>query len=221
MSATSLTVFDETIHVTNANDAIEALDWERRRRAYLGLRLTLQALRDSLTVEEAAQLATQLPMLIRGIYLEGWHPAHKAAKERDRDAFLKGVPKGVNQMPTDEPTDAGAVVQAAFSLLSRRLSDGGRGARRRLPEGLRELWPELTEAHDGAGGADGRPVAEPKLNGAKQRREPRSNDGGRDKLVAMMRQRNREIPIGELDLWRERTVWKDNSPSPERSKGPP
>jgi uncharacterized protein (DUF2267 family) len=151
MSTTGLTVFDETIHLTNAwlNDVMEALGWEDRHRAYLGLRLTLQALRDSLTVDEAAQLAAQLPMLLRGIYFEGWHPAHKPAKGRDRDAFLKRVQEGFHQMPTDEPIDAAAVVQAVFGLLSRRLSDGGRGARQRLPKSLRELWPEPTETSAG------------------------------------------------------------------------
>lgn len=154
MSTTGLTVFDETIHLTNAwlNEVMETLGWEDRHRAYLGLRLTLQALRDSLTVDEAAQLAAQLPMLVRGIYFEGWHPAHKPAKERDREAFLKRVQDGFRQMPTDEPIDAEAVVQAVFGLLSRRLSDGGRGARQRLPKNLRELWPEPQETAAGTPG---------------------------------------------------------------------
>lgn len=144
MSATGLTVFDETLHLTNAwlNDLMEELGWEDRHRAYLGLRLTLQALRDSLSVNESAQLAAQLPMLVRGIFFEGWHPAHKPVKERERDAFLKRVHDGFRQMPTDEPIDAEAVVHAVFGLLSRRLSDSGRGARHSLPKSLRSLWPE-------------------------------------------------------------------------------
>jgi uncharacterized protein (DUF2267 family) len=147
MSATGLSVFDETIHLTNAwlNDVMEALGWEDRHRAYMGLRLTLQALRDSLTVDEAAQLSAQLPMLVRGIFFEGWHPAHKPVKERDRDAFVRRVHEGFRQLPTDEPIDATAVVQAVFGLLTRRLSDGGRGARQRLSRSLRELWPESKE----------------------------------------------------------------------------
>ena len=161
MSATGLTVFDETIHLTNAwlNDLMAEMGWEDRHRAYLGLRLTLQRLRDCLTVDEAAQLAAQLPMLVRGIYFEGWRPAHKPIKERNRDSFVQYVQDGFHQMPTDEPVDAAEVVQAVFTMLGRRLSDGGHGARQRLPKSLRELWPEppasataMTEGRRAAGG---------------------------------------------------------------------
>lgn len=153
MSATGLRVFDETIHVTNSwlSDLMEELGWDDRNRAYLGLRLTLQALRDCLSVEEAAQLAAQFPMLIRGFFFEGWHPAHKPVTERNRDALLKRVREGFRQMPSDEPIDAAMVVRAVFGLLSRRLSDGGEGTRHCLPKNLRELWPEprVSQRHAG------------------------------------------------------------------------
>lgn len=151
MSATGLAVFDETLQLTNSwlNEVMDELGWEDRHRAYLGLRLTLQALRDSLSVDEAAQLAAQLPMLVRGFFFEGWHPAHKPVKERGREAFVTRVHDGLHQMPTDEPIDAEAVVRTVFALLSRRLSDGGKGARRSLPKSLRELWPEPQETSPG------------------------------------------------------------------------
>ena len=73
---TGLDVFDTTVHKTHVwlNDIMQELGWEDRHKAYLGLRTTLHALRDRLTVEETAQLAAQLPMLIRGLYYEGWDP---------------------------------------------------------------------------------------------------------------------------------------------------
>ena len=43
---------------------MEILDCPDRHEAYLALRATLHALRDRLTIEETAQLAAQLPMLI-------------------------------------------------------------------------------------------------------------------------------------------------------------
>jgi uncharacterized protein (DUF2267 family) len=70
MIAAGLEVFDRTVHKTNIwlKDLIEMLDCGDRHEAYLALRATLHAPRDRLTIEEAAQFAAQLPMLIRGFY---------------------------------------------------------------------------------------------------------------------------------------------------------
>ena len=67
MNTTGLEVFDETVQKTNAwlKGIAEALDSDRHR-AYQALRAVLHCLRDRLTVEEAAQLGDQFPMLVRG-----------------------------------------------------------------------------------------------------------------------------------------------------------
>ena len=90
MSTTSLDVFDRTLQKTNMwlNQIMEIMGWEDRHAAYTALRAILHALRDRLTVQEAAQHAAQLPMLIRGIDYEGWNPAHTPAPERHLDQFL-------------------------------------------------------------------------------------------------------------------------------------
>jgi uncharacterized protein (DUF2267 family) len=46
-----------------------------RHEAYAALRAVLHTLRDRLTVDEAAQLGAQLPLVIRGIYYENWDPS--------------------------------------------------------------------------------------------------------------------------------------------------
>ena len=57
---------------------------------YGALRGTLQTLRDSLTVDEAAHLSAQLPMLIKGIFFTGWKPS-KVPVRRDTTEFLEVV----------------------------------------------------------------------------------------------------------------------------------
>ncbi len=76
MSSTGLEVFDKTIQTTNSwlNEIGEDLGPDRQR-CYNALRAVLFALRDRLTVEEAADLSAQLPMLIRGIFYEGYRPS--------------------------------------------------------------------------------------------------------------------------------------------------
>jgi uncharacterized protein (DUF2267 family) len=52
--------------------------------AYSVLRSVLHQLRDRLTLEESVDLGAQLPLIVRGLYYEGWRPHHvprKLAKE--------------------------------------------------------------------------------------------------------------------------------------------
>ncbi len=58
-----------------------------RHAAYRVLRAVLHALRDRLTVAETVDLGAQLPMLIRGLYYEGWTPNDKPLRERTREKF--------------------------------------------------------------------------------------------------------------------------------------
>jgi uncharacterized protein (DUF2267 family) len=140
MSTTGLEVFDRTIHKTNTwlKDVMEMLACEDRHEAYLALRATLHALRDRLTIEEVAQLAAQLPMLIRGFYYEGWDPSGKPVKERHRDEFLTRI----SQELTPYSIDAEQVARAVFLVLANRISEGEiEDIEHVLPREIRDLWP--------------------------------------------------------------------------------
>src|SRR6516164_4209657 len=93
MSQTGLTAFDSTIQTTNIwlRDIQERLGWQARHRAYHALRAVLHALRDRLPVDQVAALGAQLPMLIRGFYYEGWHPAGTPTKHRRKEDFLAQI----------------------------------------------------------------------------------------------------------------------------------
>jgi uncharacterized protein (DUF2267 family) len=143
VSETGLEVFDTTVQKTNSwlKDVMVELGWEDRQRAYLALRSTLHALRDRLTVEETAQLAAQLPMLIRGFYYEGWNPAHTPVRERSRREFLARVEAGFSHAA---PIDAELIAQAVFAVLAARISEGEiRDVEQVLPQEIRDLWPVM------------------------------------------------------------------------------
>jgi uncharacterized protein (DUF2267 family) len=93
MSTTGLPIFDTTIQKTNEwlNDLMNELDIQNRKAAYQILRAVLHALRDRLTVEEASDLAAGMPLLVRGIFFEGWNPGRKREFERTEEAFLNEV----------------------------------------------------------------------------------------------------------------------------------
>ncbi|WP_246621516.1 DUF2267 domain-containing protein [Rhizobium laguerreae] len=75
MSDTQVAALDHTIQQTNLwlKKLVEEHHFADRHHAYNALRAVLQALCDQLTNEQAAHLSAQLPILIRGIYFEGWH----------------------------------------------------------------------------------------------------------------------------------------------------
>ena len=90
MSNSVLEVFDASLQKTQVwlNDVMGELDWEEQpQKACLALRTALHALRDRLTVEEAVHLGAQLPILIRGVYYEGWKLTGKPVKERHKSEF--------------------------------------------------------------------------------------------------------------------------------------
>lgn len=56
---------------------------------YRVLRAFLQTLRDRLSPDEAADLAAQLPMFLRGVFYEGWCPSQTPKSYQSADAFLQ------------------------------------------------------------------------------------------------------------------------------------
>lgn len=102
-------------------DAATELGTEDLHYAGRALRAVLHALRDRLTVEEAAQLAAQLPTLIRGIYYEQWKPGGAKHLAHDVDAFLEHV-AAEGQMAGE--TEASLAVAAIARVLHQHVSEG-------------------------------------------------------------------------------------------------
>jgi uncharacterized protein (DUF2267 family) len=138
--STGLDIFDTTIQKTNLwlKDLMQALGWEDRHKAYEALRVTLQTLRDRLSLDEAAQLGAQLPLLLRGTYYEGWDPGH-LHKERHLTAFLAPIRTHFRNDPRIEPEE---VARAVFKVLADYITAGEiADIRQALPKELNVLWP--------------------------------------------------------------------------------
>ena len=141
MTSTGLAVFDDTLQKTNLwLKEIEAQLGPDRQRAYHALRAVLHALRDRLSVDEAAHLSAQLPMLIRGIYYESYRPAGKPEKIRSRDEFLEHVGEGLRNV---RPIGADDAASAVLGVIGRNCNPGEvRQVVSSLPADIRSLWPE-------------------------------------------------------------------------------
>jgi uncharacterized protein (DUF2267 family) len=117
---------------------MQALGWEDRHKAYGGLRTTLHALRDRLTPEETAQFGAQLPMLIRGLYYEGWTPTGKPGKVRHKAEFLTPIRDHFRDDWHVEPEE---IARAVLQVLARHVSAGEiEDIKQLLPQELKELW---------------------------------------------------------------------------------
>lgn len=142
MSPGGLESLDRTVQLTHVwiTDLDRRLDWNNKPRSYRLLKAVLHALRDWLQLNEAADLAAQLPTLLRGAYYERWRPAAGPVKHRTKADFLAQVERSFRMDPLAQPSQA---VMAVFELLSRKISAGEiDDVRRALPQELRNLWPE-------------------------------------------------------------------------------
>lgn len=110
----------EAAHIWYRDTAAE-LGTDDLHYAARALRSVLHALRDRVTVEEAAQLASQLPTLIRGIYYEQWRPGATRHLAHDVDVFLEHV-AAEGRMAGE--TEASLAVAAVARVLHRHISEG-------------------------------------------------------------------------------------------------
>lgn len=141
MSQTGLETFDDTLQQTNTwlNDVAEQLGRDDRQLAYHALRATLQTLRDRIGTDEAAKLAAQLPLLVRGIFYESWDPGEDPAALRDREAFLERIHARYGYR---EPVSTEEIARAVFVALNARLTPGlVEKVRERVGADVRGFWP--------------------------------------------------------------------------------
>ena len=140
MSTEGLESIEHTVHQTHAwiNELDRMLGWDNKARSYRLLRTVLQALRDWLPVNEAADFAAQLPNLLRGVYYEHWRPVATPVKHRSRAEFLARVDHAFVGDPIAYTAEA---VSIAFQFLSTKIAAGEiADVRHALPADVRALW---------------------------------------------------------------------------------
>lgn len=141
MSAQGLEVIDHASQTTHewVNELAGRLDWVSKRSALRLLRVTMHQIRDRLQVDELAQFSAQLPLLIRGMFFEGWVPKRAPVRDRSVRAFVDAIESHLSD--TDDyrgPED----ITYVFLLLNAHLSEGEiEDVRACLPSDIKALWP--------------------------------------------------------------------------------
>ncbi|MGI9516146.1 MAG: DUF2267 domain-containing protein [Pirellulaceae bacterium] len=140
MPGTQLSAIDTTVQKTRQwiNEIMSELDWDDPDKAYAALRIVLQALRDRLSVDEATDLASQLPTLIRGIYFESWKPRSVPVRQHSLTEFLAPVAQRFSGEPS---MDSERICRSVMKVLASHVSEGEiDDIKACLPEEIRDLW---------------------------------------------------------------------------------
>lgn len=138
-----------TVPATLAHAMQQTQEWLKELRDTAGLadetealsvfRVVLHQLRDRLTVDEAVQLAAQLPLVFRGVYYEGWVPGRTPDKQvRNRQQFFDKT--AIELLPRRLPPEP--MVKSVFAILAHHLDPGEiSDVISQQPDDLKELWP--------------------------------------------------------------------------------
>jgi uncharacterized protein (DUF2267 family) len=141
MIKTDVSSLDRTVHKTNQwlQDLTDIGGYDGPQQAYTALHAVLHTLRDTLDIHEAAQLAAGMPMLLRGVFFEGWSPSQTLLRLRSRDDFLDAIRERMGNADIDPEHAARSV----FRLLEERIDDGEvQDVRNALHRKVRELWSD-------------------------------------------------------------------------------
>ena len=96
-------------------------------------------MRDRLPPEVAIKLGAQFPILVRGIYYEGWHAAGTPTRERHIPEFVEHA---ASKLPQRFPANPLVVARAVFEILWEKLDpDEFTKIMNHLPLALRALQP--------------------------------------------------------------------------------
>ncbi|HSJ44186.1 MAG TPA: DUF2267 domain-containing protein [Euzebyales bacterium] len=81
----------------------------------------LGVIRDSLTVDEAADLAAQVPIVIRGLYHQEWKPSRTPVQRSRTDDALQEL---AQQRPFSAEVDPETAMAAVGAVLGSRVTRG-------------------------------------------------------------------------------------------------
>ena len=144
MSMTGLPVFDETVHATNTwlHEITSRCDLKDRQQGYRLMRVCLHTIRDAISVNASANLTAQLPMLMRGIYYEGWEPASLPKRVKSVDEFLSDIDEAFSQEPDFDSAEA---FLEFISVMAMHISEGEMDhLRKMMPDEIKPLWEDYS-----------------------------------------------------------------------------
>jgi uncharacterized protein (DUF2267 family) len=114
------------------------LEPDESSRGLHALRAGLHAIRDRLPAAEVVDLGAQLPVLVRGVYYEGWRLGNDPTRIRNREEMISRVER---ELAPDTRFSGLVVLKAVIELLSEHVSAGEiSDVVATLPRSIAALW---------------------------------------------------------------------------------
>jgi len=138
---TSVSTFNHTLEQSHLwlKELQEIGGFEDQEEAYSALRAVLQSLRDRLTLNEAAHLAAQMPLLLKGVYYEGWRPEKLPHTYSSAEDFLHHIRSCLRNASNKINPQSAAT--AVLKLLENKISRGEiNHIKSQLPHEILNLW---------------------------------------------------------------------------------
>ncbi|GGR75367.1 hypothetical protein GCM10010169_19280 [Micromonospora fulviviridis] len=124
MAEQMISAFESSLDKTNVmlKEIESAYGWpkECRNQSYAAMRTVLHLLRDRMPVGQSVEFAQQLPVLLRGVYFDGWQPENVPIK-LNREDFLYEARQG---FPYDVEGGTERVVQVVLDTLRKHVTQG-------------------------------------------------------------------------------------------------
>jgi uncharacterized protein (DUF2267 family) len=123
MSSTKVSSLDRSIQssIEWLNDIKEELKWKDDERVYAATKVTLQTLRDRMIVDETFELAAQMPLLLKGIYFDGYDPSGKPLTIRSREELFDEIQ---DRFDKAEGLSGEIITRAVLKVLYKRAGEG-------------------------------------------------------------------------------------------------
>jgi uncharacterized protein (DUF2267 family) len=144
MPATGLEQFDKSLQTANIwlGEIMKVLACDRPT-AWHVLGAVLHSLRDLLTNQQIAHLGGQLPLIVRGLFYDQWHPTPKPQKFRTEAEFFTRIHGYLKSRPS---VDVRLAAQAVFSILVKHPGGETQKIFKTLPPDIRALATVTMEA---------------------------------------------------------------------------
>jgi uncharacterized protein (DUF2267 family) len=124
------------------NDIQNELGWDKRDSVYKATKAVLQTIRDRLPVEEVVHFTANLPLVMKGMLMDGYDLKDKPVRMRSVEEFYEYIQQYYDWQRR-ETIETEKAARAVITVLNRRMGGGEmRKVAANLPEKIKRLFEE-------------------------------------------------------------------------------